>query len=251
MRPSVGGGVRPCARRTTVSPGVRARGRRLGRASSTVRRRCRESQWSRQAAAACSSMVAIPCASSRWCGLTGRCTRRPAPTCAPDRGGMPERGTPALRRCRIRACTLHSAFERRTRASASSRLRVLQCRPSAPVGRRPDLFVRVHILSRLRRGRARGALSELRRGTRCAAQAPRRQVGEVSGLDGARIQAAGVRNTCGVVDGGSEAGRGVCAGRSCPRGITPSRRHREAARRSPAAVAEWGGRTVFFRRRRR
>src|SRR5215471_9611580 len=51
-----------------------------------------------------------------------------------------------------------------------------------------DLLLRVHLLPRLRRGRARRALSELRRRTRASADPPGRPAGAPSRLDQAHRQ---------------------------------------------------------------
>lgn len=48
-------------------------------------------------------------------------------------------------------------------AGIETQLRVLRHRPSAGVGRRQDLFFRMHILHRVHRGTAESQMPELRR----------------------------------------------------------------------------------------
>ena len=62
--------------------------------------------------------------------------------------------------------------------------------------RRDDLHVRVHVLSRLRRKQARRTLPQLRRQSRIASVSSAFEAGEQSGLDGACVQAGGLRPRC-------------------------------------------------------
>ena len=70
---------------------------------------------------------------------------------------------------------------------------MLRPRPAARLGRGADLLVRMHVLPRLRRGRARRALPELRRRTGAAADPAGRPAAAPSGLDPAGRQGGGLR----------------------------------------------------------
>src|SRR2546423_15586899 len=75
----------------------------------------------------------------------------------------------------------------------ATELRMLQPRPSAGLARRDDLYVRMHVLQRLRRGPAEGPLPELRRQFREPPDPAARHAGEVSRIDGADTQTGRLR----------------------------------------------------------
>src|SRR5258708_28609927 len=70
---------------------------------------------------------------------------------------------------------------------------MLRSRPGAGSARRHDVLVRMHILQGLRGTGPQGPLPELRRRAGAPPDPPRRQAREVSGVDRAKGEAAGVR----------------------------------------------------------
>jgi hypothetical protein len=78
-------------------------------------------------------------------------------------------------------------------ACASTKLRMLQQGFAAGGDRRGDLLVRMHLLPGLRRHQARRPLPQLRRQSCRASNSACGQAYEISRLDRARVQAAGMR----------------------------------------------------------